>query len=91
MKADFDLARRSGSERFFARRPLVYACLIIGVALVANLYRIRTHTIFACQADAYSSDRYIAYCNGANYGDYEHGAFHFDLEPPQRISPGTRT
>jgi hypothetical protein len=69
------------SKGFFARRPLIYVCLIIGAALAANAYRIRTHTIFSCQADAYTSDRYIAYCNGANYGDYEHGAFQFDLEP----------
>ena len=37
--------------------------------------------IFACPADGYSADRYVAYCNGANYGEYEHGAFAFDLEP----------
>jgi hypothetical protein len=82
MNGDFDLATTlKKPKRLFARRPLVYACLIIGVALAANLYRIRTHTLFACQADAYSSDRYISYCNGANYGDYEHGAFQFNLEP----------
>ena len=26
--------------------------------------------------------RYIAYCGGGNYGDYEHGAFWFNLEHP---------
>jgi hypothetical protein len=69
------------SRGFFARRPLFYACLVIAAAIAANAYRIRTHTIFSCQADAYTSDRYIAYCNGASYGDYEHGAFQFGLEP----------
>ena len=43
--------------------------------------KLRTDTIFSCQADGYSRDRYLAYCNGANYADYEHGAFAFDLEP----------
>jgi hypothetical protein len=51
------------------------------VTLAAYAYEVRTYTIFACSADGYDSDRYIAYCNGANYADYEHGAFHFDLEP----------
>ena len=37
---------------------------------------------FPAPANGYSADRYIAYCAGANYGDYEHGAFWFDLEPP---------
>jgi hypothetical protein len=53
--------------------------------LVASIgawgYGIRARTIFACQADGYSADRYVASCNGANYGDYEHGAFQFNLEP----------
>ena len=26
-------------------------------------------------------DRYLAYCNGTQFGDYEHGALWFDLEP----------
>jgi hypothetical protein len=51
------------------------------VAVVAYAYQLRTHTIFACPADGYNADRYIAYCNGVNYADYEHGAFQFDLEP----------
>jgi hypothetical protein len=37
--------------------------------------------IFACQADGYTADRYLAACNATQYGDYEHGAFWFDLEP----------
>lgn len=37
--------------------------------------------IFACPATGYTSDRYISYCGATNYGDYEHGAFWFDLEP----------
>ena len=44
-------------------------------------YQFRTETIFACPATLYSSDRYIAYCDGTRYADYEHGAFAFDLEP----------
>ncbi len=68
-------------EGLFAARPAIYICVILGAILVALTYKVRTYTIFACQADGYSSDRYIAYCNGAGYADYEHGAFWFGLEP----------
>lgn len=68
-------------EGLFAGRPVIYICMVLGAVLVALTYKVRTYTIFACQADGYSSDRYIAYCNGAGYADYEHGAFWFGLEP----------
>jgi hypothetical protein len=50
-------------------------------AVAAYGYELRTNTIFACSAGGYGFDRYIAYCNGGDYADYEHGAFRFDLEP----------
>ena len=55
-----------------------------GCALASYGYWIRTRTIFACKADGYTADRYIAYCDAGNYADYEHGAFWFDLEPSAR-------
>jgi hypothetical protein len=66
---------------FFASRPTIYICVILVAVLVAYGYKLRHDTIFSCQADGYNADRYLAYCNGARYGDYEHGAFQFDLEP----------
>jgi hypothetical protein len=42
--------------------------------------------IFACQATGYTSDRYLSYCGATEYGDYEHGAFWFDLEPAAELS-----
>ena len=71
-------------EGLFASRLGVYICLILVAALLACAYQVRTRTIFSCPADGYNTDRYIAYCHGANYGDYEHGAFQFDLEPSVR-------
>jgi hypothetical protein len=71
-------------KSFFASRPTIYICVILGAILVACAYKVRTDTIFACQADGYTADRYIAYCNGRGYADYEHGAFWFDLEPVAR-------
>ena len=67
------------SEGLFPSRPAIYICFILCSVIAASGYKLRTQTIFACQATLYNSDRYIAYCNGARYADYEHGAFWFDL------------
>jgi hypothetical protein len=69
------------SGLLFAHRLTIYICVLLVGSLAAYGYGIRTRTIFACQANGYSADRYLAYCNGANYADYEHGAFQFNLEP----------
>jgi hypothetical protein len=66
----------------FAGRPTLYICIVLGAILLASAYKVRKETIFSCPATLYKPDRYIAYCNGAAYADYEHGAFWFDLEPP---------
>jgi hypothetical protein len=68
-------------DRLFARRPTIFIGVVLGATLLSAAYEVRTDTILSCQADGYTPDRYIAYCNGKNYGDYEHGAFHFHLEP----------
>ena len=60
---------------------MVYIFVILLALFAAYVYKIRKETIFACQASLYSSDRYIASCNGTRYADYEHGAFAFGLEP----------
>lgn len=65
-------------------RPAIYICLVMAVAVIAWAYQIRTQTIFSCPADGYGADRYLAYCHGTSYADYEHGAFQFDLEPTAR-------
>jgi hypothetical protein len=72
------------AEGLFANIITVYICIILTAALASYGYWIRTRTIFACPADGYTADRYIAYCDAGNYADYEHGAFWFDLEPSAR-------
>jgi hypothetical protein len=74
--------------RLFEQRLMVYICVLLVASIGAWGYQIRTRTIFACQAGGYSADRYVASCNGANYGDYEHGAFQFNLEPSVRDAVG---
>jgi hypothetical protein len=68
----------------FMARPAIYASIILAAAFIACGYQIRTQTIFSCPADGYSADRYLAYCQGASYADYDHGAFEFGLEPAVR-------
>jgi hypothetical protein len=70
-----------GREALFASRPTLYALIILAGVLVGYAYKLRTNGIFACQANGYSSDLYLGYCQATGYGDYEHGAFWFGLEP----------
>src|SRR5208282_78562 len=76
-------------EGLSASQPTIYICVVLIAAFVAYAYEFRTGTIFSCQADGYNSDRYLAYCNGANYAEYEHGAFYFDLEPSAQNFAGS--
>ena len=69
------------AANFFASKPTIYIVLLLATFLASYFYTLRATNIFACQANGYSSDRYLAYCQADNYGDYEHGAFWFDLEP----------
>ena len=70
-------------------RPTIYILILLGACVASYLYKLRTDNIFACQASGYTSDRYLTYCEAANYGDYEHGAFWFDLEPAAEMSAAT--
>jgi hypothetical protein len=67
-------------EGLFAKHVTLYICIVLVTALASYAVWARTRSIFACPANGYTADRYIAYCAGANYGDYEHGAFWFNLE-----------
>jgi hypothetical protein len=68
-------------ESRFAIGSSTYILIVLVGALAGFTYQFRTKSIFSCQADGYSTDRYLAACNAALYGDYDHGAFWFDLEP----------
>jgi hypothetical protein len=71
-------------EGLSVSRPTLYISVVLITAFVSYAHWLRTYSIFSCQADGYSSDRYLAYCGGEHYADYEHGAFWFDLEPAAR-------
>ncbi len=55
--------------------------MVLTALIGAGLYNLWANTIFSCQASEYGQDRYLAYCHGKHYGDYDHGAIWFDLEP----------
>lgn len=76
------VASRPGfRERLAQPRPVLYLLVIVAAALIAYLRQLHVDSIFACPASGYSADRYLAYCQADHYGDYEHGAFWFGLEP----------
>lgn len=62
----------------------IAATLIAGVVFTAYL-AIYTAPGFrefltTCSAKGYGGDWYLAFCTSKRFGDYEHGAFYFDLE-----------
>ena len=67
-------------------RPTLYIIVLLAGFGVGYLYQLRANNIFACQAGGYTSDRFLSYCGATGYGDYEHGAFWFDLEPSAQAS-----
>lgn len=56
--------------------------VVVMCALLGGLpLYLRTQGIFACPATGYTAHDFIADCNASAYGDYDHGAFWFGLEP----------
>ena len=66
---------------FRPRRAALYVALLLTAALIALGAKLRFAHVFGCAASGYSSERYLGYCNATGYGDYDHGAFWFGLEP----------
>ena len=78
-----------GHESFMlAARSGLYILLVLALALGAAGYSLRRYGIFSCQASGYASDRYLRYCAATSYGDYDHGAVWFGLEPA--VDPAAR-
>ena len=62
-------------------RPAGYIAVLFAAVVAALVYSIRADSVFACQAHGYGPDHYLAYCNVDGYGEYDHGAFWYGLEP----------
>lgn len=61
--------------------PLEFSLIVMAVLLASAGYALRTSGLFACQAQGYRAGRYLSYCQAVKYGDYDHGAIWFGLEP----------
>jgi hypothetical protein len=70
-----------GRADHFSARPALYLAIVIVTILAAGLGKRGAEGIFACQAGLYTPNRYLAYCDAPGYGDYDHGAIWFGLEP----------
>jgi hypothetical protein len=76
-----DVPSRSSGSIILVARSGLYALLVIAVALSACAYSLRKYGIFSCPASGYGADGYLGYCGATSYGDYDHGAIWFGLEP----------
>jgi hypothetical protein len=75
------VAERGAGSLVLAARSGLYILLVLAVVLGAGVYSFRMHGIFSCTASGYASDAYLGYCGATSYGDYDHGAIWFGLEP----------
>ena len=89
MYVKVSLRQLLGWTSVLAIRPSLYITLIVVVVTAAYIYALRFHGIFACSAEGYTAESYLAECNAPSYGDYEYGAFWFDMEP-QALSAAAR-
>jgi hypothetical protein len=64
----------------------LYLLGILAAIVSAFAYHTVRNGIFACPARGYDESRYLGYCHGTAYGDYDHGAVWFDLEPGVRAA-----
>ena len=72
---------KNKASGLFSVKPALYIIILTLSICGAYAYKLRVDGIFACSTDGYISDRYLVDCNASAYGDYDHGAFWFGLEP----------
>lgn len=61
-----------------------YILVVVALPLVSCLTFVAWDLfsfVSQCSAQGYSSDRFLAYCESKQYGDYEHGAYFLQTEP----------
>jgi hypothetical protein len=79
-----DAPMRSRALREAKPRAGLYILVVLAAMIGAFAYHMRGAGIFACPATAYGGNHYLGYCQGSAYGDYDHGAVWFGLEPGVR-------
>lgn len=73
--------RAYGGAWLQASRPIAYLFIVLLAVVCTLAYKLRVDGIFACPASGYATDAYLSDCQASAYGDYDHGAFWFGLEP----------
>ncbi len=73
---------------FLGALPAVYFLAIFLVMVGSFGLHMRKSGIFACPADQYGGDHYLGHCEATAYGDYDHGAIWWGLEPKVRDAAG---
>jgi hypothetical protein len=68
-------------RKFPAIHPALYIAILALSLAGTYVFKLRTQGIFSCTPEGYREDRYLGYCSGAAYGDYDHGAVWFNLVP----------
>src|SRR5215471_14730478 len=71
------------------RRWKAYIAIFASTAFVSAVVTpvaIMTFDNFACRTQPHGPDDFLAYCRSLGYGDYEHGALYYGLEPKARES-----
>jgi hypothetical protein len=68
------------TERF-RPGPRFYSSALVLIFFSAFIAHVRINGIFACPVTEYAGNHYLGHCETSGYGDYDHGAFWFDLEP----------
>ena len=76
-----DVLGRGRGSFVLAARSGLYTFLVLAMALGFGAYSLRKYLILSCPASGYASDGYLGYCGATSYGDYDHGAIWFGLEP----------
>ena len=81
-----NVAVRSVKAILRADAMLSYLFIILLAVLGTYIYSMRVQGIFSCPGNTDGADYYLAYCGAKHFGDYDHGAIWFDLEPKVRDS-----
>jgi hypothetical protein len=58
-----------------------YLFLVCAAMIAAAFFNLRTAGVFACPPIPDGKSQYLGYCHADQFGDYDHGAFWFGLEP----------
>ena len=81
MSATADVIEPGQTAWYRKAVPALFVLLVACSFGGTFVYKLRFDGIFACPASGYSSTAYLSDCTARTYGDYDHGAFWFGLEP----------